>query len=366
MNTAESLADWVLHLDSHTFAFADASDKRIGGSFVEWYGVTNASLGWSTGQEVTVKIVRPAPRVSLVLDPDVISEAGGVSTVTATLNQTLTAVTTVTVSASAVTPATGDDFTLSDNMELTIAAGATTSTGTITITAVDNSAPDDDRQVTVSGTVVNTEGVTAPANVTLTIADDEPPSTKVTLTVSPTSVAEDATGSDRTVTVTAELDGGPFPEATVVWVAVQGDSAVAGTDYARLPGFTVTIDEGKTSGSGTFTLDPIDDNLAETDETLTVRGTVVSGLPVESTTVTIEDNDDLAVSLVLDSNRISENGGVSTATATLNVDSGDHDHGDRVGSVPGDGEPLHGEQQRRADHRGRANDQYRDGHDHGR
>ena len=311
-----SEASWVLHVGSHTFDFANAGERS--GAAVAWCGVTAADLGWAGGDTVAVKIVRPPTRATLVLDPDVISESGGVSTVTATLNQTSTAETTITVSASAVPPAAASDFTLSSDTTLTIAARATTSTGTVTISAVNNDDKHDSSQVTVSGTVANTEGVTGPADVILAVADDDSASTKVTLSVSPTSVAEDATGSDRTVTVTAELDGDPLAQATAVWVAVQGDSAVVGTDFVRLPGFAVTIDAGKTSGSGTFILDPIDDNLVETDETVTVRGTVVSGLPVESATVTIEDNDDLMATLVLDSNHISEDGGFSTVTATLN------------------------------------------------
>ena len=310
-----SEASWVLHVGSHTFDFADAGVRS--GTRALWCGVTAADLGWAGGDTVAVKIVRPPTQATLVLDPDVISENGGVSAVTATLNQTSTAETTITVSASAVPPAAASDFTLSSDTTLTLAAGATTSTGTVTITAVYDGANTDDKQVTVSGAVANTEGVTAPNDETLTITDDST-STKVTLSVSPTSVAEDATGSDRTVTVTAALDADPFQQATDVWVAVRGDSAVAKTDFRWVSSFKVTIDEGETSGSGTFTLAPIDDNLVETDETVTVRGTVVSGLPVESATVTIEDNDAPTVRLVLDRKRISENVGVSTVTATLN------------------------------------------------
>ena len=310
-----SEASWVLHAGSHTFDFADADERAA--TTVVWCGVTAADLGWAGGETVAVKIVRPPTRATLVLDPGVISEIGGVSAVTAILNQTSTAETTITVSASAVPPAAASDFTLSSDTTLTIAAGATTSTGTVTISAVYDGADTDDKQVTVSGAVANAEGVTAPNDETLTITDDSA-STKVTLTVSPTTMAEDASGSDRTVTVTAALDGDPFQQATDVWVAVRGDSAVANTDFTWVSSFKVTIDEGKTSGNGIFTLAPIDDNLVEPDETVTVKGTVFSGLPVESATVTIEDNDAPTVRLVLDRSRISENVGVSTVTATLN------------------------------------------------
>ena len=65
------------------------------------------------------------------------SENRGVSTITATLDRASSEETTVTVSASADSPAVSADYTLTTNKELTIAAGATTSSGTVTLTAVD-------------------------------------------------------------------------------------------------------------------------------------------------------------------------------------------------------------------------------------
>ena len=56
-----------------------------------------------------------APQVTLKLTPSSISENGGVSTVTATLNRASIAVTTVAVSTTAVHPAVPEDFTVSAN-----------------------------------------------------------------------------------------------------------------------------------------------------------------------------------------------------------------------------------------------------------
>ena len=53
-----------------------------------------------------------APAVTLALTPPSIAEAGGVSTVTATLSHPSSAATTVTVSAAPVAPAVAGDFTL--------------------------------------------------------------------------------------------------------------------------------------------------------------------------------------------------------------------------------------------------------------
>ena len=66
---------------------------------------------------------------------------------TATLDRTKSAATTITVSAS---PGAGTDFTLTGTT-LTIAANATTSTGMVEITASDNSVGGADKSVTVSG-----------------------------------------------------------------------------------------------------------------------------------------------------------------------------------------------------------------------
>ena len=65
----------------------------------------------------------PPPSAALVLTPASISENTGVSTVTATLDGTTSAATTITVSAAAVAPAVSGDFALSAATTLTIAAG---------------------------------------------------------------------------------------------------------------------------------------------------------------------------------------------------------------------------------------------------
>ncbi len=109
------------------------------------------------------------PTVALALAPMAITENGGVSTVTATLNRTSGAATEVTVAAA---PGAGTDFTQTGT-RLTIAAGQTTSTGTVTLTAADNAADAPDKTVTVSATAAGGRGVANPANVTLTLTDDD-------------------------------------------------------------------------------------------------------------------------------------------------------------------------------------------------
>ncbi len=118
-------------------------------------------------------------RVALELDLDSIAENGGVSMVTATMvpsSAPAPAELTVTVTAEAVSPAVNADFALSGTT-LTIASGATTSTGTVTITAVNNDVDEAvNKTVTVSGMVSGSQDVLATASpVTLTILDDDDP-----------------------------------------------------------------------------------------------------------------------------------------------------------------------------------------------
>ena len=112
------------------------------------------SVGAGSVTDATLTIIDDeAAQVTLVLSPSSISENAEVSTITATLDRTVAAATTITVSAEAVSPAEASDFTLSGATTLTIAANVATSTGTVTITAVNNTTDAPDKRVTVSATV---------------------------------------------------------------------------------------------------------------------------------------------------------------------------------------------------------------------
>ena len=365
----------------------------------------------------------PVTAVTLMLSSASISENGGVSTVTAALSHASNEATTVTVSAEPVAPANSSDYSLSANTVLSIAAGATSSSGTVTISARNNDVDAPNKMVTVKGSASNNLGVSGPADlslsitdddtrgvtvsvtalnideggtgtytvvldsepagqvtvtparssgdsgvsvsgplsftaltwdtpqtvtvsagedadalddtaeightvsgadygsvtavsVTVTVDDDETDSTGVTLSVSPDTVGEGAGAT--TVTVTAALNGGSQSTATAVTVTVGLDTAVSGTDFTAVTGFTITIAANQVSGTGTFGLTPTDDTVDEPDETVVISGSAPGSLTVTPAAVTIIDNDaSPAVTLALSSASISENGGVSTVTAAL-------------------------------------------------
>ena len=148
----------------------------------------------------------------------------------------------------------------------------------------------------------------------VTISDDD---TALTLTANPARVSEGAGAT--TVTVTAATDGDTFPNGWTVKVKVgaSGDGATSGTDYAAVSDFDVTIAAGATSGTATFTL--TQDTAIEGDETITVAG-ASTGLTVNGTGVTLNDDDDTALTLTVNPARVSEGAGATTVTVTAATD----------------------------------------------
>ena len=79
--------------------------------------------------------------------------------------------------------------------------------------------------------------------------------------------------------------------------------------------FTVTIAAGSSSGSAPFTLTPIDDTLAEGDETISVNGAADNGLTVNGTHLTLVD-DDVVINLSVTPARVAEDAGATSVTLT--------------------------------------------------
>ena len=250
-----------------------------------------------------------APTVTLSLSASSIGENGGASTVTASLSHPSSGETTVEVSAAAVAPAAADDFTLSENATLTIAAGTTASTGTVTVTANDNQTDAPNKSVTVSGAASNSQGVAGdPADRTLTISDNDPSPT-VTLSLSPGSIAENG----GTSTVTASLSH-PSSEATTVTVSASGPEGSYTQD-----GTVLTIAAEATASTGKVTVTATDDDVDGADKAVIVSGTAANAHGITgplSRTLKIVD-DDLSVSFSSATYTAAEGGTAATVTVSL-------------------------------------------------
>ena len=133
----------------------------------------NDATPTETQTTVTLILSIPEPTGELNLKRTSLSEKGEVATITAALSNALTSALTIEISATPVSPATEDDYVLSDNTTLTVEAGSTDSTGTVNLTAVDNMMDSADKEVTISGTVNSDSGISDPLDQTLTIIDDD-------------------------------------------------------------------------------------------------------------------------------------------------------------------------------------------------
>ena len=285
----------------------DASDKMVKVS-----GTVSLS-GADAPTDVTLIITdeESPPLVTLMLTPQMISENGGVSTVTATASPASSEAFTVTILATAVSPAVAGDFMLTGTT-LSFAANATKSTGAVSITAVDNAVDASDKMVKVSGTV-SLSGADAPTDVTLIITDEESPPL-VTLMLTPQMISEN--GGVSTVTATASPASSEAFTVTILATAVS--PAVAG-DF-MLTGTTLSFAANATKSTGTVTLTAVDNAVDAPDKMVKVSGTVsLSGAdaPVDVTLIITDEESSPVVTLMLTPQMISENGGVSTVTASV-------------------------------------------------
>ena len=173
------------------------------------------------------------------------------------------------------------------NMEFTAQNWRTPQTVTV---AAASDLDGDDETATVTHTVSGGDysGVAADP-VAVSVSDNNSPSRAVRLAVDPQRVAED--GGAQPVTVTAMLDGAVRSAPTVVTVTVTGATAQVGTDFVELPAFTLTIPAGEREWSAGVAITPVDDDLDERDETLTIGGTVPD-LELQTATLTLVDDDE--------------------------------------------------------------------------
>ena len=259
--------------------------------------------------------------IALSLDPEQVTEQGGQQTVTVTamLNAgARTADTVVNVSVGGDTATVVDDFAAVGNFQITILATQTSATGTFSLTPVNDGIAEGNETLQVSGT-----GALTVTSAELTLTDDDTASTGIALSLDPEQVTEQ--GGQQTVTVTAALNAGTRTADTVVTVSVAGDTATVVDDFATVGNFQITILATQTSATGTFSLTPVNDAIAEGDETLTVSGTA-TGLTVDGATLTLDDDDTAStgIELTLNPTQVTEQGGQQTVTVTAMLNAGAH------------------------------------------
>ena len=292
-------------------------------------GTTAGGRGAADPAAVTLTIENDdrAPVVTLVLTPDKVAEhAAAWSWVTAKLSRPASEAATVTVTSAPVFPAVAADF-FQGGSTLTIAAGATTSTGQVVVIPHGNDVDAPDKEVVVSGRVSGGSGAANPRDVTVTIEDDEALPVVTLLLSEPDASSPDAISENGGVsTVTARLSGKSSKAVTVtVSAAAAGGDTVVG-DFALSAAKTLTIAAGSTTSAGTVTVTAVNDAgdataIHEPDRSVRVSGDAAGGNGVADPagrTLTIADDESApGVTLAASPSSIAENGGTATVTAAL-------------------------------------------------
>ena len=128
------------------------------------------------------------------------------------------------------------------------------------------------------------------------ILDDDVAPTGVTLSATPVAVPEGADPTELAITATLNTTTALTEDASV-HVTVAGGTATEDEDYTATE-VTLIIAAGDLSQTGVLNLTPLDDEIAEGDETVLITGTV-DGLDVTPAEVTITDDDDEPTGITL-------------------------------------------------------------------
>ena len=251
--------------------------------------------------------------------------------VTATLTGggTRTSDTAVTLSVYDVSAMAGADYTAASGILLIIPAGQVSGTASLSVTLVDDDIYEGTETVAIRGS--NEEPGLSVRGVRISIADDEEKPTEIRLVLDRDTIAEGGGSQQLRVTAIVQGDskravstqislsfGAPTTESSAgsstprsstrssttrsstrssttrssTRSSETGPSAVppaAAADYSALVN-TLMIPAGESGGEVVVLVSPIDDPIAEGDESLEIRGST-PGLKVSSALVTITDND---------------------------------------------------------------------------
>ena len=237
--------------------------------------------------------VNPAPRVAparLTAEPAVIREDAATTEVSLTLTLGAAATSVEIVRFAIVDPSEGTaatrdvDYTAKLNAIIIIPAGATEGTTTLTLTPINDDDEEGLKALGVQATLISTNETLA---TDLKLKDDETPSTSIELSAEPSTLSEN--DALTVVTVTATLDGKALEEDAIVSVAIdEASTATRDLDYAALFTPMIEIPAGSLTGTMSFYVDPVADNLEEGDEIIRLVG-AIDGLEGGEVEIAISD-----------------------------------------------------------------------------
>ena len=156
----------------------------------------------------------------------------------------------------------GVDYTATMS-NVTIPAGQSSVTATITLTPVDDNFAEGNERAQLS---VKSSVLADPAGKIVTIRDNDEAPSEIKLTVTPDSV--DELMAATRLTITAALVGeASLPTETVISLSLEDGTAVVGDDFEPATA-SLTIPAGEMDATAFLNLGVLDDNVAESEETL--------------------------------------------------------------------------------------------------
>ena len=222
-----------------------------------------------------------------------------------------------------VTGLEASEIEVSDNATLeNLTPHATTRTQSYTAVVV----PESSGQVTVhvpADVVEDTADNPNKASNTFAVTVDLSQTTGVNLSLHPTIVSENS--GAVVVTVTAVVEGSAlYGENRNVTVSVGGSGRTGVVQFVSVRSFTIAIPAGNRSATGTFTLTPTNNAIAEDSETITVSGVLDNDDPVQPATLTLTDDDGAPADLALfvSPTAVTEDAGATTVAVTAMVEGG--------------------------------------------
>ena len=286
---------------------------RIGGGSSDYYVV---GTGFTIIDSPTIQLTVPSVSVA---------ENGGAQTVTVTAElgdpSDSTRGRPIVVSLNLSGSAGPGDYTFAETLQVTIPAGARSGSASFTLTPEDDRLLEGDETIVVSG---STPALTVVGTGTITIEDDET-APEVILTANPDTIQEDDSVPTQ-ITVSAVLDPNiVLPDDATVVTLTLGGTATAGTghDYTsawnpQLAQITIPQGEREAETTVTLTVTPLQDEVAEGEETIVVEGTASTGLVVDvrGSVITVVDDDIPGIVLEPKSIEITE-GGTASYTVAL-------------------------------------------------
>ena len=299
---ASEVTTLITAVDDDFFEGATNEQLTVAGS--------HSGTGFGATRIVTITENELAPKLTLTLSDDSITEDGGSTAVTASVSPRTVDAFTATFAATPAAPATAADYDLTGT--LSFAALSATPTGTVTITANNNRVDRPDKSVSVTATSSQSYFRATDA-VTLTLEDeDAAPAPVLEVSVSP--IAEDAGASTVTVTTGA---GSTFPEAMTVILSLTG-SATETADYGIVSkSLSLPAGSGLDVSTVTTTVTGVDDIIDDDAETLLIDAAIGQTAVGTRQSITITDDDAApAPTISVSPGAIDEDGGTSTVTVT--------------------------------------------------